>query len=184
MNGKLIALLFVAFLLSGAILYNQNQVPQSIAPETEATDANKKFAPFPDITFKTVDGQPVRIQDLKEKTVLVHFWAAWCGPCHAEFPDLLRYVERAKGNIALLSISLDGNYDDSQHVLNEVERKHNVSVHGPHLYWVSDRDRSLSLQNFNTVKVPETIVVNQGLMIDKIVGGGPWAEAAKPEAQY
>ncbi len=173
MKTKLLVALIAALMLTGAILYNETLTPSPLAPE-EKTAETGKFAPFPDIAFRTPDGKEFRIKDIKEPTVLVHFWAAWCAPCLTEFPELLKYVTNAHGKIALVAVSLDSRYEDSQKFLDKIG-----ATDVPHVYWAWDKDKSLSLHQFNTVKVPETIVVNRGrLMVDKIIGAGPWAEAS------
>ena len=44
----------------------------------------------------------------KRKPLLVNFWATWCGPCRAEFPDLIKIDEeyRARG-LDFITISID-----------------------------------------------------------------------------
>jgi len=65
--------------------------------------------PAPEIEVVTLEGKTLRTADLKGKTVLLDFWATWCGPCVGEIPNL-QAVQAAFGqrnDFLLLSISLD-----------------------------------------------------------------------------
>lgn len=65
-------------------------------------------AEAPNFTMKGVDGKPVSLTDLRGKTVLLEFWASWCGPCRGENPNLKKQYElyKAKG-FEILGVSLD-----------------------------------------------------------------------------
>ena len=43
----------------------------------------------------------------KGKPLLINFWATWCTPCIAEFPDLVKIDGEFKGKIDLITVSLD-----------------------------------------------------------------------------
>lgn len=55
-------------------------------------------------------GEKVKFGDFKGKKILVDFWASWCEPCIAMFPEINRLkkeFEDEKGTLKILSVSVD-----------------------------------------------------------------------------
>jgi thioredoxin 1 len=42
-----------------------------------------------------------------DQTVLVDFWAEWCGPCHAVSPILAQIAEERAGELRLVKVNID-----------------------------------------------------------------------------
>lgn len=53
--------------------------------------------------------RPVRTADLKDKVLLINFWATWCRPCVGEMPEFQKLYDRLKNEkqIEFLFVSLD-----------------------------------------------------------------------------
>lgn len=59
----------------------------------------------PDFVLADLDGEPVRLADLRGRPVVVNFWASWCGPCVEEFPMLRDAASRYAGEgLAIVGI--------------------------------------------------------------------------------
>ena len=84
------------------------QLKQQIAFE-EAQRLIKPGQPAPNLTLTDPDGKTVELTDLKGQVVLLDFWAAWCGPCRRENPNVVKVYDRYKDKgFTVYSVSLDG----------------------------------------------------------------------------
>jgi peroxiredoxin len=77
--------------------------------------------PAPAATFTLLDGRNFTLAELRERPVLVSFWATTCPPCLEELPDLIRlYDELHPRGFELIAVAMP--YDSPLHVRNFVQR--------------------------------------------------------------
>lgn len=64
--------------------------------------------PAPDFTLETPDGSRLSLSDLRGKYVILDFWASWCRPCRASFPEMKKlHAEYKNRNVEILGITND-----------------------------------------------------------------------------
>lgn len=82
------------------------------AKEEEAEKPVSNIPPEFDFTLKDQYGNTHTLSEYAGKTVLLNFWASWCGPCEREMPDLQtvyeEYQEAGDDSVVILGIAAPG----------------------------------------------------------------------------
>lgn len=61
----------------------------------------------PDFTLVDLEGNQVKLSDLRGKTVFLNFWATWCPPCRAEMPEIEAVNQEYKDrDVVIIGIDL------------------------------------------------------------------------------
>ena len=127
----------------------------------------------PDFSLKNIDGQDIALTDYRGNVVLLNFWASWCEPCIQEFPSMIKLIEEMKGEVILLAVSADYEFEDIDPFLKAFK------VDNPHIKIMWDKDQELA-KKYGTFKLPESYLIGKnGELVRKVAGIEDWAT---PEA--
>jgi thiol-disulfide isomerase/thioredoxin len=84
------------------------------------------------------------------KLYVMNFWASWCPPCRAEFPELVRFFQKYQGKVSFYSINLQESKEKVDGFLKQ---------NGYKLPVLLDQTGSVA-QTFRVAAIPTTIVVD------------------------
>lgn len=121
----------------------------------------------PQFTLKDLNGQNVSLSDLKNKIVIVDFWATWCGPCKASFPAMQKMVTKYKDNPNVKFIFIDTweNIDNKEKAVGEFIASNKYDFHV-----LMDMDSKV-VESFKVDGIPTKFVLDkQGNIRFKSVG--------------
>jgi len=138
--------------------------------ESEAMfDIGKKA---PNFRSPKPNGEFITLDEVKGKATIIDFWAAWCGPCRRENPNVVNVYEKYhdKG-LEIISISLDGrsNQQDSrQQWLKAIEDDNMNWHHASSLMYFRDPVAEM----YNISSIPATFILDEnGIIVAKNLRG-------------
>jgi peroxiredoxin len=121
--------------------------------------------PVPDFVAQQVDGDKVRLSDLKGKAVVLNFWGSWCEPCRDEMPALNRAAkEFVDKNVVILAI----NVGESEVPVKSFARQYQLDA----LPLLMDPSRAIT-RKYQIGETPSTFFVKADGTLYKHIVGGP-----------
>jgi peroxiredoxin len=120
----------------------------------------------PDFILPDTSGRNISLSSFHGKYLLIDFWAAWCGPCRKEMPNMVKIYSDFKGkNFEILGVSLDKTRD-----------KWVAAIRSEHMTWpqVSDLKfwQSEVAALYSVKAIPYTILLDkEGKIIVKNLRG-------------
>jgi peroxiredoxin len=148
-----------ALLAAGALLALWSAEP--VPPPLEAG------SPAPGFALPALGGgAPVALEALRDRVVLVNFWATWCKPCEDEMPAMERLYRRLQPEgFELLAVSVDAG--DAE-VAAFRER---LGLSFPIL---RDPDRRVATR-YQSLRFPESfLIARDGAIAARFIGPREW----------
>lgn len=150
------------FLVGGQLALAEAPIPRGII--------KLDGRPAPPLQLKDMDGNGYNIQESRGKWLMVHFWAAWCGPCRREMPTVQRMASALQDQP--IDIVLVNTAENDDTVFNF------LGIVAPDLTTLMDRD-GLVTERWQPRGLPASFFVSpQGTLEYIALGGRTWD---KPE---
>lgn len=59
------------------------------------------------LQFRDAAGNPHQLEEFRNQTIFINFWATWCPPCIAEMPDIHRLYKEVGEDVVFVMVSID-----------------------------------------------------------------------------
>lgn len=170
MKNKL--LIFMMIISTGLFftVWDMTRIPKQIHvyPNTEH---QKTFEQAPEFSFTTLDGAPYELRQFTGKIVVLNFWATWCIPCIAEFPQLLELASTRPDDVVLIALSVDDDPDKIKPFFEKFSDTIQNKLTLPNVLIGHDENKIISRGLYQTRLYPESFIIGPDQTIRRKVAG-------------
>lgn len=115
-----------------------------------------------ELNKKDINGNPVSLESLRGKIVLLDFWGSWCGPCRASHPHLKELYGKYKGK----GLEIVGIAQERGETVEEAEKQWKQAIAEDGIPWLQVLN-NVDIARFNIVKAYAITAFPSKILIDK-----------------
>lgn len=127
----------------------------------------------PDFELETIEGEQVKLSDLRGEPVFLNFWATWCPPCRAEMPDMQK-IHEDYDDVTILAVNEVDTESSPRNVESFIE-EFGITFPIP-----SDKGLSVGTR-YRAMSLPTTYLINPDGTIHNVAVGPLTYEAMVQE---
>ena len=147
-----------------ANLYKKNLEKAQKEAEEEAKKYALEGCMAPDFTLNDINGNPLALNSLRGKWVIIDFWGSWCGWCIKGMPKMKEYYAKYNDKLEILGVDCN----DTVEKWKAAVAKHEL----PWLHVYCDSEKGDNpVWYYGVQSFPTKIVVNPEGQVAKIVIG-------------
>lgn len=117
---------------------------------------------LPLANYITIDGSPLNLSQLSQKsTVVMYFWASWCGPCKLTTPA----VKKLNKHATVIAIAMQSGDDAAIHF----EELHSEKSERHSWHNLNDNDRAIA-NDWKISVTPSVLFIKEGNVVGHTAG--------------
>ncbi|MDR0579905.1 MAG: TlpA family protein disulfide reductase [Campylobacteraceae bacterium] len=134
----------------------------------QANEGVKNGEKAPEISAKDINGKSVKLDEFKDKVIVIRFWEKGCHHCMMEMPKLQELQDEYKDDLAVIGINSYNSIEDIKAFQNEYKID----------FALLKDDLDISKKRYGVVVVPTMFIINKdGIVKHKIFGMSSWEKS-------
>lgn len=108
--------------------------------------------------LNNVKGARISTKELEGKTIVLKFWASWCGPCMREMPEIKEAIDAYKGDSSVIILLINCyEFNTPENVLKNARESIGDSKYHSNIL-IDSQNKVASL--YRVERIPQQIIIN------------------------
>jgi len=153
--------IFILSFIFSSFLMNE-EIPDSLLNKLKEVTSSIDLAE--DFSLRSVNADSIYVlSEMKDRVVLINFWATWCGPCRMEIPDFNElYKKYSRDQFEILGISIS----DTEDQLNNFLKAYQIDY--PILFGSQTQMQKIIIDYGGVYSIPMSFLLGKNNQIKRV----------------